>query len=97
MTNTTTKYQIIHIINRIDDPYVFVEYRDVDNVDTNAIRSIQKYDANQYELYFVYNDKYVNSTILNENTPIIVELFNDNPQIKFILDNEISNDRLHRL
>ena len=93
MTNTTTKYQIIKIVNRFDDPYVYVQYRDVDNVDTNAIRSIQKYDANLYELYFVYNDKYVNSTILNENTPIIVELFNDNPQIKFILDNEISNDR----
>ena len=93
MTNTTTKYQIIKIVNRFDDPYVYVQYRDVDNVDTNAFRSIQKYDANHYELHFVYNGKYVNSTILNENTPIIVELFNDNPQIKFILDNEISNDR----
>lgn len=97
MTNTTTKYQIIKIVNRIDDPYVYVQYRDVDNFDTNALRSILQYDANHYVLHFVYNGKYVNSTILNENTPIIVELFNDNPQIKFILDNEISNDRLHRL
>ena len=84
----TTKYQITNIINLIDDPYIYVEYI---NVNTNVKRSIQKYDEIQYELIFVHNDKYVNRTLLNENTPIIVELFNDNPQIKFILENEPNN------
>lgn len=91
MTKTTTKNIITKIINRFDDPYVYVEFY---NVDSKLNFSIQKYDANEYEIIFVKNGKYIQSNVLNENSLNIVTLFNDNPEIKSIIDNTKSNDRI---